>query len=75
MTSYDFGMHRAGVLLHLLLLLLARRAVARRGDQRRVLLLGRVLAMGELRDHRVSHRQRKCARDYGCNVFSHFVWL
>jgi hypothetical protein len=34
-----------------------------------------VLAMGELRDHRVSHRQRKCARDYGCNVFSHFVWL
>ena len=34
-----------------------------------------VLAMGVLCDHRVSNRQRKCARDYGCNVFSHFVWL
>ena len=58
MISYDFGMHRAGVLLHLLLL-----------------LLDLVLVMGVLCDHRVSNRQRKCARDYGCNVFSHFVWL
>ena len=39
MISYDFGMHRAGVLLHLLLLLLACRAVGRRGDRRRVLVL------------------------------------
>ena len=34
-----------------------------------------VLVMGVLCDHRVSNRQRKCARDYGCNMFSHFVWL
>ena len=58
MISYDFGMHQAGIFLHLLLL-----------------LLDLVLAMGVLRDHRVSHRQRNCAHDYGCNVFSHFVWL
>ena len=38
MISYDFGMHRAGVLLHLLLLL-ACRAVGRRGDRRRVLVV------------------------------------
>ena len=37
MISYDFGMHLAGVFLHLLLL--ACRAVGRRGDRRRVLLL------------------------------------
>ncbi len=43
MISDDFGMHLAGVLL--LLLLLACRAVGRRGDRRRVLLLGRVLGM------------------------------
>ena len=48
MIGYDIGMHRAGVLLHLLLL-----------------LLDLVLVMGVLCDHRVSHRQRKCARDYG----------
>ena len=36
MISYDFGMHQAGVFLHLLLLLLARRAVAIR---RRMLVL------------------------------------
>ena len=63
MISYDFGMHRAGVFL--LLLLLACRAGGRRGDRRRVLLLGRVLVMGVLCDHRVGHRQHKCARDYG----------
>jgi hypothetical protein len=40
-----------------------------------LLLLVIVLAMGVLCDHGVSNRQRKCARDYGCNVFSHFVWL
>ena len=57
MISYDFGMHRAGVFLHLLLL--ACRAVGRRADRRRV------LAMGVLCDHRVGHRQHKCARDYG----------
>ena len=56
MIGYDIGMHRAGVLLHLLLLLL---------------LLDLVLVMGVLCDHRVSNRQRKCARDYGCNMFSH----
>ena len=38
MISYDFGMHRAGVFLHLSLLL-ACRAVGRRGDRRRVLHL------------------------------------
>ena len=56
MISYDFGMHRAGVFLHLPALL----------------LLDLVLAMGVLCDHRVSNRQRKCARDYGCNLFSAF---
>ena len=60
MISYDFGMHRAGELLRPLLLLL---------------LLGLVLTMRVLCEHRVSHRQRKCARDYGCNVFLHWVWL
>ena len=55
MISYDFGMHRAGVFLHL-----------------RLPLLGLVLAMGVLCDHRVSNRHRKRARDYGCNMFSHF---
>ena len=63
MIGYDFGMHRAGVIL-LFFLLAARRARA-----------ASVLVMGVLCDHRVSNRQRKCARDYGCNVFSHFVWL
>ena len=49
MIGYDFGMHRAGVLLLLLLLAapISWRSV-----------------MGVLCDHRVSHRQRKCARDY-----------
>ena len=58
MIGYDIGMHRAGVILHLLLL-----------------LLDLVLVMGVLCDHSVSHRQRNCTRDYGCNMFSHFVWL
>ena len=75
MISDDFGMHHAGVLLDLLLLLLARRAGGRRGDRRRVLMLGLVLAMRVLCDHRVSHRQHNYARDYDCNLFSHFVWL
>ena len=57
MIGYDFGMHRAGVFL--LLLLLACRAGGRRAGRRRV------LAMGVLRNHRVGHRQHKCARDYG----------
>ena len=47
-------------------LLLACRAGGRRAGRRRV------LAMGVLRDHRVGHRQHKCTRDYGCNVFLHF---
>ena len=46
MIRYDIGMHRAGVLLHLLLL-----------------VIDLVLVMGVLCDHRVSNRQRKCARD------------
>ena len=62
MIGYDFGMHRAGVLLAFLMLLL-------------LLLLNLVLVMGFLRDSNVSHGHHKCARDYGCNVFSHFVWL
>ncbi len=69
MISYDFGMHRAGVLLDLLLLWLACRAGGRRADRRRVLV------MGVLCGHRVGHRQRNCARDYCCNMSSHFVWL
>ena len=60
MMSYDFGMHRAGEVLRPLVLLL---------------LLCLVLTKRVLCEHRVSHRQRKCARDYGCNVFSHLVWL
>src|SRR5262245_22364701 len=61
-------MHWTGVILRLglLLLLLARRALAVRR---------RVLVMGVLRNPRVTHRQYKCACDYRCNVFSHFVWL
>ena len=43
MISYDFGMHQAGVFLHLLLLLLACRAVGRRAKAGA--LLRRVLAM------------------------------
>jgi hypothetical protein len=62
MISYDFGMHRAGVLQDLLLL-------ARRGDRRRVLV------MGVLRDPRVGYRQRHYTHDYCCNVCSHIVWL
>ena len=38
MISYDFGMHQAGVFLHLLLL--ACRAGGRRAGRRRVLVLG-----------------------------------
>jgi hypothetical protein len=55
-------MHHAGVFLAFLMLLL-------------LLLLNLVLVMGFLRDSNVSHGHHKCARDYGCNVFSHFVWL
>ena len=71
MISYDFGMHHTGVLLGPRLL--ACRAGGRRGDRRRVLML--LLVMGVLRDPCLSHGQYKCARDYGCNVLSHFVWL
>jgi hypothetical protein len=56
MIGYDLGMHRAGVLLD-------------------VLLLDLVLMMRVLCDHRVTRQQRNSARDYGCKVFSHFVWL
>ena len=56
--GYYLGMHWAGVLLHLFLL-----------------MLDLVRTMRVLCDHSVSHRQYKCARDYGCNMFSHFVWL
>ena len=58
MIGYHLGMHQAGVLLRLLLL-----------------LLDLMLAMGVLCDHGVRNRQHKCARDYGCNMFSHLVWL
>ena len=58
MISYDFGMHRAGVFLHLLVL--AARARARLPAEG-----GCIAALRVLCDHRVSHRQRKCARDYG----------
>jgi hypothetical protein len=34
-----------------------------------------VLAMGVLRNQCVTRHQRNCTRDYGCNLFSHFVWL
>ena len=61
MISYDFGMHLAGVLLDLLLL--ARRAVGRRGDRRRVLVLdlraievNRPYLCGGVRRERDSHR-------------------
>ena len=71
MISYDFGMHRAGVFLgrRSLLLLLARRAFSRRGDRRRVLV------MGVLCNRCVSDRKHNYTRDYCCNVCSHFVWL
>ena len=69
MVGHDFGMHRAGVLLHLLLLLLACRAGGRRADR------GRVIAIGVLCNRGVSEQQRNRARYYGCNVVSHFVWL
>ena len=59
MIGYDFGMHRAGVLLRLFLLLLARRAGSRRFDR------GPLLVMGVLCDRCVSDRQRKCTRDDG----------
>src|SRR5262245_24920105 len=68
MIGYYLGMHQAGVLL--CFLLLACRAGGRRGERRRV--LGLVLAMGVLCEDCVSQRHHKCARDYGCNVFSHF---
>jgi hypothetical protein len=64
MIGYDFGMHRAGVLLlwRVIVLLSGR-------------LLDLVLTMRVLCYECVARHQRKCARDYGCNVFSHFVWL
>ena len=69
MIGYNFGMHRAGVLLRVIRLLLARRAGGCLGDRRRVLV------MGVLRDPRVGYRQRHYTRDYCCNVCSHIVWL
>ena len=60
MISYDFGMHQAGVFLHLFLLLLACRAVALR---RRVLMLhrraigvNRPYLRGDICRERDSHR-------------------
>jgi len=40
-----------------------------------LVLLDLMLVMGVLCDHRVSERQRKCARDYGSNMVLHLVWL
>src|SRR5215510_14254504 len=67
--SYDLGMHHAGVFLPFLLLLLLI-----------VLLLMNVHVIWAIGGNRPylrgsSHRQHKCARDYDCNLFSHFVWL
>jgi hypothetical protein len=64
MISYDFGMHRAGVSLVVVLLLV----VITRGADRSWVLTVRVL-----RDQCVSRQQRKYARDYDCNFFSHLV--
>ena len=64
MIGYDFGMHRAGVFL-LFSCSLAAPEVAVPAE-------GGCSPCGVLCDHRVGHRQHKCARDYGCNVFSHF---
>ena len=52
MISYDLGMHHAGVLLCLFMLVL-------------LLLLSLVLVIQVLRDPRMSHGQHKCAREYG----------
>ena len=64
MIGYDLGMHHAGVLLRLVFLMIVL-----------MLLLGLVLVIRVLSEYGMGHRQRKCARDYSCNVFSHFVWL
>ena len=67
LIGYDFGMHRAGVFL--LLLLLACRAGGRRAAEGGCSRLLECCAIA------VWVTAAKCARDYGCNVFSHFVWL
>ena len=59
MVGYYLRMHRAGVFL----------------DVRLLLIDLEMLVMGVLGDHYTAGRQRKCAYDYNCNVFSHFVWL
>ena len=66
MIHDDFGMHRAGIFLFLLLLL---------GVLVIVLLLDLVLTMRVLCERRVTRHQHNCAREYGCNFFLHFVWL
>ena len=40
-----------------------------------LLQLALMLVMRVLSDGRMSQRQYQCARDYGKNVLSHFVWL
>ena len=61
MIGDDFGMHKAGVLLLLFLLLGVR-------DMR---------AIGVNRPYLSADvcRKPKYARDYDCKIFSHFVWL
>ena len=61
-VGYEFGMHRAGVLLLCLLLVLALCA----GIVRSL-----VLVLDVLRDHYVNWNERNSAGDYDCNFFSH----